>query len=558
MKNAISLNGKQKKWLKKHKRKLGAEEIAKELGITIAEAERVVGKKPEVETVPAVESYVLIAVLCLAFFVLATSLGNDFLSDDIAAIPQNPLIHSWSHVTSDIVGSLQKFIYFVLVNLFGITPWPFRLMNILFHTGTTFMFYKILRQSYGFFVAIVSSALFLFSPITIEPVVWISGMPYVLGGFLAMTCFYLHTKANRTNLTMFFEVFLWILCVITVDKFLFLPVLFLIWDWKQNDLVMNKIWSILSLLFISFVRGLGLLFSFGNRVEVLSSSYYNESGFTTENPIAKVMIAIGNYIWLFFWPKDLTLYHSEVDVDWNSMLRFGTVFIVFYFCLWLLRNKIKDYWFWAIFIFVSMIPALTPFKISSLVAERYAYLSAGSMSVLVALVMNKYLLPKIGKKYFVVFIGLLISVACWRNLLRIRDWRDADSLWFSAEFISPSSWQNHNNLGDAYMNKGNYSKAIEEFNKAIDINPKYVDAMHNRSNAYMHINEVKKAKQGYLDSLKANPNMWQSYTRLSSIEATSGNFVEAINLAKKAVEISDTPTTRSWLSTLLEANKRAK
>lgn len=51
-----------------------------------------------------------------------------------------------------------------------------------------------------------------------------------------------------------------------------------------------------------------------------------------------------------------------------------------------------------------------------------------------------------------------------------------------------------------------YDKAIEEFDKALEINPKSVDALLNKGVAYEQKGNYKKAKSIYLQILKDNPN----------------------------------------------------
>ena len=41
------------------------------------------------------------------------------------------------------------------------------------------------------------------------------------------------------------------------------------------------------------------------------------------------------------------------------------------------------------------------------------------------------------------------------------------------------------NRGIAYGDKGEYDKAIEDYSKAIELNPEYAEAYNNRGNAYV-------------------------------------------------------------------------
>ena len=140
--------------------------------------------------------------------------------------------------------------------------------------------------------------------------------------------------------------------------------------------------------------------------------------------------------------------------------------------------------------------------------------------MILAICLDSLFSNKRWNKTLYVFVGVVVLAMSLRSLDRIRDWRTADTLWFSAEFISPSSSQNHNNLGDAYANQGNLVKSIEEFTKAIELNPLYADAVHNRANSYLKLGDVEKAKQGFTEALRLNPKLWQSKAMLTEIEAS--------------------------------------
>ncbi len=71
--------------------------------------------------------------------------------------------------------------------------------------------------------------------------------------------------------------------------------------------------------------------------------------------------------------------------------------------------------------------------------------------------------------------------------MRNFDWKNQDTLWLATAKTSPSSHQNHNNLGDLYARRGEYEKAVEEFKKAIELKPDYGDAYHNLANVYHQI-----------------------------------------------------------------------
>ncbi len=551
------LDGKRKKWLKKNKHKLSVDSIAKYLGKSPEETKKILGIKQHTEVSGTNEKYILIALLAFVFIVFATSLRNEFLSDDIPAILNNPIIKTWGFVTANFWGVIQNLIYFLIANLVGLKPWAFRLVNIASHVATTFFLFKIVARQFGFKVGILSCALFAFAPAIVEPVVWISAMPYVLGGMFTMWVVNLHLSEEQNTSTKFAEIMLWLMAMITTEKFIFIPIVLFIWD-AQNKKLRENIWNLGGLFAISLIKGLAILSFFGLRVNALATSYYFSSGGAANNPLKKIVVALGNYIYLYFWPQGLTLYHSDVGLTWPDLAKYGGVLVIFCLLIWLLRKKILGVSFWLIFSLLSLIVVLSPFNVSSLVAERYAYLAHAGLAVTVALVIN-FVIGKVKEKevaWTVVYV-LVFAIAA-RSLFRIYDWRTADTLWLSAEKYSPSSWQNHNNLGDTYSKQGNITKAIEEFTKAITLNPNYADAIHNRASAYLSLGEIEKARQGFLEASRINPYLWQSNILLATTYVTDKNWKEAIKYAEKAYIVTKSPEMKKWIDELYKSAEEVK
>ncbi|KKU32502.1 hypothetical protein A3K29_02375 [Candidatus Collierbacteria bacterium RIFOXYB2_FULL_46_14] len=505
--------------------------------------------EPKATTAAKFEAPILWGLLTVALLIWLTSLPNKFVSDDIPTILDNAKVGIWSFDLFRPWWSFQYLIYAVLTNIFGVVPWPLRLTGILFHLTTSFVLFKIVRRWYDFPVAIIAVALFVLAPTVVEPVVWISGMPYVLGGMLTMLCMYLHWDEKQTKLKHAAEVALWILTLVSCEKYIFVPVLLFIWDWRNKRLRKMSM-ALTGLFLMSFLRGLALISVYGERAAVLTNSYYTVAGEIIENPIAKVLVPTGNYIWLYFWPKALTLYHSEVDLSWKFIFSFGGISLLFLLWAWIDNKKIKNFWLWPALFMTSLLVTLTPTGMNMMVAERYAYFGYACLAVMISL-STTYISEK--KKQWIVLYCLVtvwVLLMAGRTLLRIRDWRTADALWFSAEEYSPNSPINHNNLGDAYVNLRNAEKAIEEFTRAIELNPNYADAMHNRASTYMFFGEREKAREGFEEALKINPNLWMSYLKLAFLDESYDDWDMAIVHASKALEIVDIPDIRRYIELL--------
>jgi protein O-mannosyl-transferase len=253
----------------------------------------------------------------------------------------------------------------------------------------------------------------------------------------------------------------------------------------------------------------------GVRTESLQVNYYNDTG--SVNFFTQLPVAVSEYVKLFVWPVGLTLYHSDLAFNaWQFGFR---VIILLGFLggtVWaFIKNK--QIFFWLMWFLVSLSPTLLPLGLSWIVAERYVYMAMIGLCVVVAMGFDG-LRQKVDKDTLNFVLVLVVGVLMFRTILRNNNWQTADDLWFSAERYSTLSPQNHNNLGDAYGKRGRLELSRDHFLRAIELNPRYADAMHNLGSAYLQMGEVDKAKESFLGALENNSSLWQSEQALKAIE----------------------------------------
>ena len=102
----------------------------------------------------------------------------------------------------------------------------------------------------------------------------------------------------------------------------------------------------------------------------------------------------------------------------------------------------------------------------------------------------------------------------------------------------------YNNRGIAYGEKGQYDQAISDFNKAIEINPRYEKAYSNRGIVYRLKGQYDRAISDFNKAIEINPTDAQAYNSLAWLFATAKepgfrNGEKALVLARKACELSE-------------------
>jgi tetratricopeptide (TPR) repeat protein len=102
----------------------------------------------------------------------------------------------------------------------------------------------------------------------------------------------------------------------------------------------------------------------------------------------------------------------------------------------------------------------------------------------------------------------------------------------------------YNNRGTAYGEKGQYDQAISDFNRAIEINPRYTMAYNNRGIVYRLKGRYDQAISDFNKAIGINPLDPEAYNNLAWLFATAKargfrNGKKAVELALKACELSD-------------------
>ncbi|HAM50456.1 MAG TPA: hypothetical protein DCP92_07065, partial [Nitrospiraceae bacterium] len=114
---------------------------------------------------PALRTTCLLPVLIIvlfSFLVYFTALFGDFVYDDRDQILKNPWIRDirniptifsesvWSYQTGPVISNyyrpLMHVLYMINDYLFGLKPWGFHLVNILFHCGVSVLVFLIIRS----------------------------------------------------------------------------------------------------------------------------------------------------------------------------------------------------------------------------------------------------------------------------------------------------------------------------------------------------------------------------------------------------------------------------
>lgn len=456
----------------------------------------------------------VLVLLFLSFAVYANSLGNWFVSDDVAGILQNPAVGDFSHVLQSGWGFFEPSVFFIVDNLFGKNPAAFRLINIGFHAGNSVLVFILGSLLSGGTVGFITAALFAVHPLASESVTWISGATYNEYAFFSLLSLICFVLASRGRKYLYFSLLFFGLALASSEKAIILPVIILalfISFWPR----FNSFWPWLLVFFAgSGTRGFLLLSGLFARVSSLAADYpLTNTHFNS--PFLQIPIAITTYLNLIFYPEKLTLYHSDLIFSQQEFFIRVIILAIILLALAVSFFKNKQIFFWGSFFLISLLPTINPYVMAWVVAERYVYFGMIGILAIVAIFLTKIFR---NKNLLWVVTGILVLALSIRTIWRNFDWQSEDTLWPATAKYSLLSPQNHNNLGDYYGRHGDFARSAQEFQTAIDLLPGYADAYHNLGNTYLAMGKLDLALESYKTALKYRPSLWQSQRQIEIVE----------------------------------------
>jgi tetratricopeptide (TPR) repeat protein len=113
--------------------------------------------------------------------------------------------------------------------------------------------------------------------------------------------------------------------------------------------------------------------------------------------------------------------------------------------------------------------------------------------------------------------------------------------------IIESNWANDHQVALAFNNRANandalgYSDAaIDDYSRALAIDPHYGNALYNRGSTYLEIGKLDLATADFVAVLELNPSFAFAYNKLGVVRRTTGDFAQAITDLSRAIELMPT------------------
>jgi tetratricopeptide (TPR) repeat protein len=156
-----------------------------------------------------------------------------------------------------------------------------------------------------------------------------------------------------------------------------------------------------------------------------------------------------------------------------------------------------------------------------------------------------------GRLVFTILLATGIAVANGSNAFAARAVWDGEAEQAGYEkavhylsWIIESGGVSKKNLGNALYNRGNahyylgaYDKAIEDYSRALVLDPDNPEVLYNRGNSYAEVGDHARAIEDYSRSIAIRPDFDAAYYNRANSRLSMGDLLRAIEDYRKAYSL---------------------
>jgi len=489
---------------------------------------------------------VLAAVVAIVFM---PALRNGFTNwDDDKYVTANPAVQSLSPdnlvriFTRHYVGAYVPLtiVSFALDYLFfKYHPLPYHAANILLHVLNCLLVFWFIRRFTGDTRAAFAAALFFgVHPLRVESVAWVTERKDVLYAFFFLSGLisygYYRVRSDRRFLAATF--FLFVAAVLAKPVAVILPLILFLVDYIDR----RPFWKTALVEKIPFFA---VSLAFGGMAIVAQKSARTLRPDKLLEFFPNLAAAARNlwfYVGKTLVPVRLSAYYpisTAVSTDRVYPFTWGLLILVLFIAaIYLLHRVNRRLVFGILFFVVSLLPVLQLVPSGQPLADRYLYVAAIGLSCLLALSLGG---PRgtWKKILYILLVGVsgIFASLSWQ---RCKVWRDSLTLWNDVLQNYPNASVAYNNRGRVFQEQGDLSRALADFVRAIETDPRHALAFYNRGVTRFALNQYDLALSDLNQAAALDPGYYKTFNNRGLIYYLRGETGRALLDYERALALN--------------------
>ncbi len=512
-----------------------------------------------------------IAIIVFTAILYSQALFNNFTNiDDDIYILTNPLLRDFSAAgLKNIFTSfyacnyhpLAIMTYWIQFQFFGVDPLPYHLLNVGLHLLNVWLVYKVvLKLSNQTVTAGVVALLFGIHPMHVESVAWASETKDVLytAFYLGALSLYHNMLSSGKTAGRYIGVLLLFLCALcSKSAAVTFPVLMVVVDWYTGRKIDAK-----SLIEKAPFFALAVIFGIVNIIAQQSGGAVNDlaQSYTFINRLFLPTAALSSYIGRLFAPIGLSAMHYFPAAGTGALPWYYYISLPFVAgMVWLALRKHqlkKEIVFGGLFFITTISVMLQILAVgAAITCERYTYVSYIGLFYIAGQFVAHAPEKLKSRTYGVLAtMTLIFSIITWQ---RIATWKDTNTI--CTDVIEKNEGAEPNSdLYFMYYIRGNYKAAegdkkgaLQDYTRAIALNPKFESVYANRGHLLDEMGDIKSAFADYKKAIEVNPKAPTPYNNRGWAFFVMGDTKAAIKDFDKAIALkpdyAEAYNNRGWV-----------
>jgi tetratricopeptide (TPR) repeat protein len=487
----------------------------------------------------------LVLIAIVATFFSYTPVKNNKLTnwDDDKYIINNPDIrkldseHLKLLLTKDYEGNYHPVTMLSIALNYSkgkLNPQTYLYTNLFFHLFNVLLVFIFTWKLTGQrTTAFISSLLFGIHPLHVESVAWASERKDVLYCFFFLLSLIAYLQYLKKSNWIYFISSVVFFGLSLLSKAMAVPlavVIIFVDFFYSRRFSMRLIWEKIPFFALAII--LGLIAIQAQQVQDFAPA---NSQWTLTDRMALASHNFINYLIQLIAPHDLSIFYPyPPKLDFYHWLSFGLIILLLTGFLYFIIKKYpfttsqKIYLFGFLFFVVNIVLVLQILPVgNAIMADRYTYVSYIGLFIMIGFFFERLALGLKNYRYLIYgLLGVYFLFLAVFSYERTSIWRDSFTLWTETIKKYPSAVA-YVNLGLA-KEKVNIAEAYRDFKKASEIDSNYALAWHNIGALHLPKKQYDTAIQYLNRAISLNPNYINSYGARGEAKFNLGDYQGAI------------------------------
>lgn len=501
--------------------------------------------------------------------IYAQCVNHDFLTnwDDNTYVVDNLVLRSlsWENLRAMFsqyyvsnYAPLQILSYALDYRIWGLWPGGYALTNICLHLANGLLLYLLVWRLAGTRrAALLAAAIFLFHPLQVESVAWISQRKNVLAMFFFLLSLlaYLRYRTGLpagSRLALLCSLAAFAAATLSKSVAVILPVVLLLLDLATPDRTDKRLVLRDKLPYLAIAILCGVVALASQSPENLSGGRRDYLAGSPLVTLQTMLPVFARYLGLILWPEGLSnVYNPEIreHVDAQVILA-GILLLLILAALALLFRRNRQLFFWLGLFLVGFLPVSQIIPLITLMNDRYCYFPllgiAGGCGTLCAGSFTRGGWQEKALRAAAGVALLLLAILSWQ---RAAVWKDSVTLWSAASragehvygydkhFVETALAAAHIKRGQQEELQGELHQAARDYLAAVTAAPDDYDALESAGVFFTRNNKPLLGRRYLLRLTENYPRSSAAWLNLGFNYLHSRDFDRSAEAAAKALQL---------------------